>query len=139
MRQKPRLMGIIAGLLLVVACEGRNPAAPPAADSGTPTPRSASAQSPADHPADAWLGRWLGPEGTYLLLTRDGKKYTVKIQSLDGPASYQGVVAGDGIQFVRQGTTEFIRAGSGVETGMKWLLDKHHCLIIKTGEGFCRD
>ncbi len=126
-------------LALVVACKSRKPSAPSAADGGIPTARPASSPVAAGRPTDAWLGRWLGPGGTYLLLTQDGEKYAVKIQSLDGPASYEGVVAGDGIQFVRQGKTEFIRAGSGAETGMKWLLEKNHCLLIKTGEGFCRD
>jgi hypothetical protein len=35
--------------------------------------------------------------------------------------------------------TESIHAGNGEDTGMKWLLDKKNCLIIKYGEGFCRD
>ncbi len=86
-----------------------------------------------------WLGQWIGPEGTYLLLSRNGEKYVVKIQSLDGPATYDGVASGEKIQFERQGKTEFIRAGKGEETGMKWLLEKKNCLIIRTGEGFCRD
>jgi hypothetical protein len=86
-----------------------------------------------------WLGKWIGPEGTYLLLSSNGDKYVVKIQSLDGPVTYQGVAHGDAIQFERQGTTESIHAGSGEQTGMKWLLEKKNCLIVKTGEGFCRD
>jgi len=93
----------------------------------------------ASRPTDVWLGQWIGPEGTYLLLSRNGEKYVVKIQSLDGPATYDGVASGEKIQFERQGKTEFIRAGKGEETGMKWLLEKKNCLIIRTGEGFCRD
>jgi hypothetical protein len=66
--------------------------------------------------------------------------YVVKIQSLDGPATYDGVaVGGDHIEFKREGKTESIRAGSGKETGMKWLLEKKDCLIIKNGEGYCRE
>ena len=64
---------------------------------------------------------------------------TLLIQSLDGPATYEGVAAGDRIEFNRDGKTEFIRAGSGKQTGMKWLLEKRDCLIIKQGEGFCRE
>jgi len=92
-----------------------------------------------DSPTDLWLGHWNGPEGTYLLLAKNGDKYVVKIRSLDGLDTYEGVAAGDRIQFTRDGKAESIRAGSGEETGMKWLLDKKNCLIIKTGEGFCRD
>lgn len=87
---------------------------------------------------DAWLGQWNGPEGTFLLLSKDGEKYVIKIQSLDGPNTYEGVSAGDRIEFERDGRRESIHAGNGEATGMKWLLDKKDCLIIKTGEGFCR-
>jgi hypothetical protein len=92
-----------------------------------------------DFPTDLWLGQWNGPEGTYLVLAKNGVKYVVKIRSLDGLDTYEGVAAGDRIQFTRDGKAESIRAGSGEVTGMKWLLDKKNCLIIKTGEGFCRD
>jgi hypothetical protein len=62
----------------------------------------------------------------------------VEIHSLDGPATYDGISAGDRIEFQRNGKMESIHSGNGQETGMKWLLDKNNCLIIKTGEGFCR-
>lgn len=65
--------------------------------------------------------------------------YQVRIQSLDGPATYDAVAIEDRVEFQRNGTTETIRATSGAETGMKWLLDKKDCLTIKSGEGFCRD
>jgi len=103
---------------------------------------SAEATSPAiggSESPDKWLGRWIGPEGTYLHLSKNGDKYVVEIRSLDGLKTYEGVHAGDRIQFARDGNTETIRAGTGIDTGMKWLLDKKNCLIIKTGEGFCRD
>lgn len=92
----------------------------------------------ADNVADKWLGHWNGPEGTYLVLASRGGQYVVEIKSLDGLAAYEGVAAGDRIQFKRDGRTESIRAGSGKETGMKWLLEKTDCLIINEGEGFCR-
>ena len=88
---------------------------------------------------DEWLGKWTGPEGTYLLLAKDGNKYAVKIQSLDGPASYEGFAAGDRIEFMRDGIGESIRAGNREAARMKWLLDNQNCLIVKTGEGFRRD
>ena len=74
-----------------------------------------------------------------MLLSKRDEQYVVKIQSLDGPATYEGVAAGDRIEFKREGKTESIRAGSGRETGMKWLLEKKDCLIIREGEGFCRE
>lgn len=33
---------------------------------------------------DQWLGKWTGPEGTYLLLSYHGDGYLVEIKSLDG-------------------------------------------------------
>jgi hypothetical protein len=87
---------------------------------------------------DGWLGRWTGPEGTYLELAKSGDRYEIKIQSLDGPATYEGVAVSGHIEFQRDGRTETIRAGNGKDTGMKWLLEKNDCLVIKAGEGFCR-
>ena len=39
----------------------------------------------------------------------------------------------------RDGVRESLRPGSGVETGMKWLQDKSDCLVVKPGEGYCRE
>jgi hypothetical protein len=91
------------------------------------------------HVADQWLGKWIGPEGTYLQLSKSADHYTVLIQSLDGRNAYQGNSTPSGIEFQRDGKTETIHAGIGQDTGMKWLLDKKNCLVIHTGEGFCRD
>jgi len=73
------------------------------------------------------------------MISKNADKYTIEIHSLDGAATYKGTSASDHIEFQRDGKTQSIRAGSGEETGMKWLLDKKNCLIIRTGEGFCRD
>jgi len=87
---------------------------------------------------DDWLGRWIGPEGTYLELARQADGYSVTIQSLDGPARYDGRPVNDHIEFKRNGKVESIRATGGPDTGMKWLADKSRCLTIRMGEGFCR-
>ncbi|MGA7243115.1 MAG: hypothetical protein WBX19_08030 [Terracidiphilus sp.] len=133
----------IIGLLMTVVlpgCRGRSePVGGPANTSGNPPPKSTAEPSAASNVADKWLGKWIGPEGTYLLLSKDADKYVVLINSLDGPATYEGTSAGDRIEFQRDGKTESIRAGNGHGTGMKWLMDKTNCLIIETGEGFCRD
>ena len=88
---------------------------------------------------DKWLGKWIGPEGTTLVLSKNGNGYDVRIRSLDGVKTFKGEPRGDGISFGRNGETESIRLGTGKETGMKWLLNKKNCLIIRTGEGFCRE
>jgi hypothetical protein len=90
-------------------------------------------------PPGFWLGLWTGPEGTSLLLLRTkANRYEVTIRSLDGVATYTGDWAHDEIDFTRAGQNERIRAGTGKDTGMKWLLEKKNCLVIKLGEGFCR-
>jgi heat shock protein HslJ len=86
-----------------------------------------------------WLGRWEGPEGTFLQLAKNGDKYVVEIQDLDGPKTFEGFGDGHRIRFTRDGKTEFISAGDGQATGMKWLADKKNCLLTKQGEGWCRD
>jgi hypothetical protein len=134
-------ISVLAMVGVMVACQSRNQFTPggPPSTATNPTSNPVLAPATSNRPTDHWLGQWNGPEGTYLLLSANADKYIVKIQSLDGPATYEGVPVGDRIEFVRAGRTEFIRAGSGEETGMKWLLEKKNCLIVKTGEGFCRD
>ena len=126
---------LIAVALLLSACKAPSPGASsaPAAPEATTAP---AAPAPA---ANTWVGKWIGPEGTFLELSEVDGAYKVTIQSLDGPATYDAVAIEDRVEFQREGTTETIRATSGAETGMKWLLDKKDCLTIKTGEGFCRD
>ena len=86
-----------------------------------------------------WLGKWIGPEGTYLQLSRQANAYRIVIQSLDGQRRFTGKPLGkDRIQFQRDDKTLQIRAGKGQDTGMKWLASKENCLIIETGEGYCR-
>jgi hypothetical protein len=134
---------IAIAIMVLTACQDRNqsavgpsPTVPVSSPPANPTTRPAA---PASKVTDKWLGQWNGPEGTYLLLSKKGDRYVVKIQSLDGPATYEGVAAGgDRLEFKRDGKGESIRAGNGKDTGMKWLLEKTDCLIIKEGEGFCR-
>ena len=88
---------------------------------------------------DAWVGRWFGPEGTYLELAGANGVYEVTIKDLDAARTFAGATAGERIEFVRDGVPESIRATNGDATGMKWLAGKASCLTIKAGEGYCRD
>jgi hypothetical protein len=87
-----------------------------------------------------WNGKWVGVEGLVLIIapgaTADTRK--LKITLLDGTKDYIGKVDDDQIEFTRDGTMETIHAGTGAETGLKYLAGKDDCLIIKAGEGFCR-
>jgi hypothetical protein len=64
------------------------------------------------------------------VLSKNADKYAVEIHSLDEPATYEGTSAADRIEFRRSGKTKSIRAGSGHDMGMKWLLDKKNCLLL---------
>lgn len=87
----------------------------------------------------AYLGKWFGPEGTYLEITESQAGYNIRIRDLDGVVGYHGVPTEDGIEFIRNGHPATIRTGTGAETGMKWLADKKTCLIVRDHEGYCRD
>ena len=89
--------------------------------------------------ADKWLGKWGGPEGTFLQLTGGNRKYEVTIQNLDGLRTFQGNAVRDQVEFERDGIKESLRATNGAETGMKWLSEKSNCLTVRAGEGYCRD
>ncbi len=105
----------------------------------TPTTAPMTPAAMANDSTDKWLGRWAGVEGTYLDLSKTGDKYVVKIADLDGPKTYAGVAAGERIEFMRNGKMESIRAATGKETGMKWLLREKNCLVVTVGsEGYCR-
>ncbi len=87
----------------------------------------------------SWMGQWQGVEGTKLEISREGTQYKVMIQDLDGQRNYDAEATDHGLSFTRDGVTETIHPGTGLDTGMKWLTDKHNCLVIKMGEGYCRD
>jgi len=86
-----------------------------------------------------WVGKWAGPEGTYLEIKHVGNGYSLAIANLDGEKIFNGVAVRNGIEFERDGKTELIKSGTGDESGMKWLAGKKDCLVITFGEGYCRD
>ena len=102
-----------------------------------PTPSPVPSAAP--RKIDEWIGRWNGPEGTYLEIWKSGDNYEIRIKDLDKAQTYHGTAAGNTISFERNGKAATIRSGNGEQTGMKWLLDKKNCLVIRYGEGYCRD
>lgn len=119
-------------VILITGCDGRDP---DAAQGRTID----SAATPLAPVTDTWVGKWTGPEGTFLQLTGGNGQYQGTIQNLDGPRTFQGHATGDRIEFKRNGMQESLRATNGVETGMKWLSEKSDCLTVRAGEGYCRD
>src|SRR5580692_10618317 len=133
-------VAILALTVLFGACQDHKSTAEPlVTGTSSATPSTEIPPAGGSVSAEKWLGKWNGPEGNFLLLSLNGRLYLVKIQSLDSLDTYEGVSTVDGIQFNRNGKTESDHAGNGEDTGMKRLLNKKNCLIIKYGEGFCRD
>lgn len=90
--------------------------------------------------ADSLIGKWTGPEGTFLDIARDGEEYKITIANLDGPQTYAARAVEEGIAFDRDGKVETIRSTDGEGTGMKYLAEKIDCVVVTVGsEGFCRD
>ena len=88
---------------------------------------------------DKWVGKWPGVEGTFLDIAAEGSDYKLTIGNVDGKsATFKGSAEGPIIRFKRDGKSEALRAGTGAETGLKWLDGKANCLIIKDSDGFCR-
>ena len=126
------LIACVALALLVTGCADRK--------SGSAQVIAASSPSNISAPvADQWLGKWSGPEGTFLQLAGGNGKYEITIQNLDGPRTFQGNAVGNQIEFERNGIKEPLRATNGAETGMKWLSEKSNCLTVRAGEGYCRN
>ncbi len=103
------------------------------------SPKLALRHSSAEFLTDKWIGKWNGPEGTYLQISGQQGTYEIIINNLDGPRSFQGKSGDNQIIFMRDGVKESIRSTTGKETGMKWLSEKINCLIVRAGEGYCRN
>ena len=91
---------------------------------------------------DAWVGRWTGVEGTYLVISKAAlpDHYRLEMQyTLDDKGKYDGTGTAEGIAFTRPDGKQVLRASDGDATGLKWLAGKKDCLTVKSGEGYCRD
>lgn len=117
-------------LLLLTACNDKT---------APSTSNIVSSTSATPVATDAWVGKWNGPEGTFLEISGGNGNYTITIQDLDGPKQFQGKNNGSEISFERNGTMEAIQSSNGTDTGMKWLAEKSDCLRVRLGEGWCRD
>ncbi|WP_035583067.1 MULTISPECIES: hypothetical protein [unclassified Halomonas] len=128
-----------SALLLISGCaQNSNTAASGAPASGTLT---------AHHQmTDQWVGRWIGVEGLFLEISKDETAgpghYRLHMRyglDDDQVGTFEGQATAEGIRFNREGGPQLLSAGDGEATGMKWLLEKEDCLVVATGEGYCRD
>ena len=148
--QKSMILTSAMALVLLTGCEKAEAPAP--TDTQTTTEEvpvetvpaeGAEATDPATAPhrvAD-WAGKWTGVEGMYATITpTEPGKYKLEMQSdLDTKGTYDGEDSEHGIKFKRGSEELSLRRGSGDETGLKYLAGKKECLIVKSGEGYCRD
>lgn len=138
------LIAATVSLLAVSACNkqsSENKQADPTAGEDVVTVPDESV--PADVGVDFsdWAGKWTGPEGMFVDIkpTGDGK-FSLEMQSdLDTKARYDGTAVADGISFKRGAETLTLKKSDGDATGLKWLAGKKDCLMVKSGEGYCRD
>jgi hypothetical protein len=88
-----------------------------------------------------WAGKWTGPEGLFVTITPAADdKITLEMQSdLDTKGTYEGTAVAEGISFKRGEETLTLKKATGDETGLKYLAGKKDCLMVKNGEGYCRD
>ena len=82
-------IGVLAISLLLSACGKQAPEHEPA----SPTAQTQAASAPAAAASvrlatDAWVGRWIGPEGTFLDIAGGSGTYRVTVQNLDGPRTF---------------------------------------------------
>lgn len=146
--QKAIILSGVAALILLSGCEKAAAPAPETTETTvvpdeTMPAEEAAPTDPATAPhrfAD-WAGKCTGVEGMFVTITPgEPGKYKLEMQSdLDTKGTYDGSDSEHGIKFKR-GTEELsLRRGSGDETGLKYLAGKKECLIVKDGEGYCRD
>ena len=127
---------VLSTLALLTACDqdAKSPA--------KPAPPSVQATLvPETPPTD----KWIGVEGLNLTIAKDDSigrgHYLLTMQyglDADDSGTFKGEAAEDGIAFNRPDGPQLLRAGDGAATGLKWLADKKDCLIVTTGEGYCR-
>ena len=148
--QKSMILTSAMALVLLTGCEKAEAPAPtdtPTTTEEVPVETVPAEGAEATDPATAphrvadWAGKWTGVEGMYATITpTEPGKYKLEMQSdLDTKGTYDGEDSEHGIKFKRGSEELSLRRGSGDETGLKYLAGKKECLIVKEGEGYCRD
>lgn len=134
-----KILFVLTAVALLTACDKAKEAPKPA------PPSVQATLVPQTPPTDQWVGKWIGVEGLNLTIAKDDSigrgHYLLTMQyglDADDSGTFKGEAAEDGIAFKRPDGPQLLRAGDGAATGLKWLADKKDCLIVATGEGYCR-
>lgn len=94
---------------------------------------------PDESPLVRLLGKWNGPEGTYLDIHYSQNTFTIHLKDTEKLRTFTAQSKGDHLVFERDGIIESVHLSTGDETGMKWLSGKQECVTVLLGEGYCRD
>jgi hypothetical protein len=138
---RPILIAALVSVSLLGACKKaeQTPATDPAVS--TETTAAPAETAPATVDVAAWAGKWTGPEGMFAMVTpsADGKVALEMQSDLDTKGTYEGTATAEGIGFKRGAELLVLKKATGNETGLKYLAGKKECLMVKSGEGYCRD
>ncbi|MBN8841673.1 MAG: hypothetical protein J0H88_00365 [Sphingomonadales bacterium] len=147
--QKSMILASVTALALLTGCQKAEAPAPTDTATTTeevpvetvPAEGAETSDAAAAHRFASWAGKWTGVEGMYVTITTaEPGKYKLEMQSdLDTKGTYDGSDSEHGIKFKRGAEELSLRRGNGDETGLKYLAGKKECLIVKQGEGYCRD
>ena len=147
--QKSMILMGAAALVVLSGCEKAEAPAPAPTETTevvdeTVPPEGAEGETDpatAPHRFASWAGKWTGVEGMFVTITPGAPgQYKLEMQSdLDTKGTYDGTDSEHGIKFKRGAEDLSLRRGNGDETGLKYLAGKKECLIVKDGEGYCRD
>lgn len=134
------LCAVAAGALVLAGCDTAVAPENKATRQAEPV-TSGVAEAASPHRYAAWAGRWTGVEGMYLdIEPTTPENYRLVMQyDLENKGEFVGRDSEHGIKFTRGTDNLSLRRGSGDETGLKYLAGKRECLIVKEGEGYCRE
>lgn len=124
------ILMLCASVVLLAGCDNQPDVV------AVPVKVPVAVESQPELPKKDFIGRWYGADGTYMLVEAG----RVKINDGQGEKTYENASLTDrSIVFNRDGVIITARAGNGDDTGVAALAGKADCIVIKHGEGYCRD
>ena len=143
-----RRMAIAA--LMLAGCSGGDEGVPANATVHAPEPSTAepvpARASPTAKPtsADGYVGHFVGVEGMFLDVEAMPQPHRYKL-TMQWDLDHRGTFYAEqrplelGLDFYRDGELLRLERATGDRTGLKYLAGKKDCLMVKAGEGYCRD
>lgn len=150
--RRSTLLTVFAAAVISLGTACQPASETPNKPAATPVPTAVPSISPAPSTpvagTEKLIGRWNGPEGTYLSITEKAvagaakdapKKFSIEVKNLDKAETFEGTAKGDVIEFTRKGKVETVKSSTGAETGMKGFEKETTCVVVTKGsEGYCR-